>query len=342
MKKTKFYVICIFLLSILLTSCGLRQSLKPNVENTPMEGAEEIKEDSEYSEEDIEPYINYINIKEDKKITNAALKERNIDYLLSKDNLLSNKESIANFSAGNLKVNETFNTMVPKEIDIDLAYRKYLMPYDYCLIKKAKVKIYNSPSFGGKVIGEGNNFDKLNLVNEVKGELIKEINSNKWFGISWYDNDGKMLYGFIPEGDSEIRKFKFNDMYSLIKRLENELTKYEYGYISNYKDESGSPPLINGKGMDKYNMQAYQSAPAYPNLNNGENFRYFPDGMIVFILGEEKGYFKVKALDYEGEYWIPKKYISFDDNLDKFSKAILVDTANQNQAAFEKGEIDGH
>lgn len=109
-----------------------------------------------------------------------------------------------------------------------------------------------------------------------------------------------------------------------------------YGYISNYKDENGSPPLMNGKALDEYGMQAYQSAPAYTNLNDMTKFRYFPDGMLVSILGEVKGYFKVKSTEYDGEYWIPKKYISFDDNLDTFAKAIVVDTTNQNEAVFEK------
>lgn len=336
MKKTRMYLICILLFSILITSCSSKQDLKPNAKNPPVENREEVGESSEYSEDDIEPYINFFSIEDDNKLTEKALKERNIDYLLGEDNLLPNKELIANFSAGNFKVNKTFNTGVPKEIDVDLAYRKYLMPYDYCLIIKDGANIYNTPSFGGNVIGEGNTFDKLKLVNEVKGETIKDTGSDKWFGVSWYNKDGKMLYGFIPEGVSQIRRFRFDNMYSSIKELENEFTKYKYGYISNYKDVNGSPPLIDGKAMDKYGMQAYQSAPAYIDLNNEENFRYFPDGMIVFILGEEKGYFKVKSLDYEGEYWIPKKYISFDNNLDSFSKAVVVDTTNQNQGVFEK------
>ena len=336
MKKTRIYLIIILLSSIFVTSCSPKQNLKPDIQNSPVEYEEKAHESSEYNEDDIEPYINYFSIKDDNKITNMALKERNIDYLLSEDNLLSNKESIANFSAGNLKVNKTFNTVVPQELDVDLSYRKYLMPYDYFLINNDKVRIYNTPSFSGKVIDEANTFDKLKLVNEVKGEIIKDINSDKWFGVSWYNKDGKMLYGFIPENVGQIRSFRFSDMYNSLKELESELKKYKHGYISNYKDVNGPPPLTDGKAMDKYGMQAYQSAPAYFDLNNEENFRYIPDGMIVFILGEENGYFKVKSLDYEGEYWIPKKYISFDNNLDTLSKVIVVDTTNQNQSVFEK------
>ena len=41
-------------------------------------------------------------------------------------------------------------------------------------------------------------------------------------------------------------------------------------------------------------------------------------------------------MDYDGEYWIPKKYVSLDNNLDTLSKVIVVDTTNQNQGVFEK------
>lgn len=58
--------------------------------------------------------------------------------------------------------------------------------------------------------------------------------------------------------------------------------------------------------------------------------------MIVFVQGDVKGYYKVKALGYEGTYWIPKEYVSFDNNIDKLTKAVVVDVTNQNQAVFEK------
>lgn len=34
--------------------------------------------------------------------------------------------------------------------------------------------------------------------------------------------------------------------------------------------------LINNKGIDKYGVQAYQSAPAYSDLNNKKNSDIFP------------------------------------------------------------------
>ncbi|KKH61988.1 hypothetical protein DU75_06875, partial [Methanosarcina mazei] len=127
-----------------------------------------------------------------------------------------------------------------------------------------------------------------------------------------------------------------DDMAQSITRLENKLIDRKYGYISNYKDRNGSPPLKDGKAIDEYGIQAYQSAPAYPSLEDMSNFRYFPDGMIVFIHDEQDEYFKVETLSYEGEYWIPKKYISFDDNLDGLEKVVVIDKSNQNQGVFEK------
>lgn len=60
--------------------------------------------------------------------------------------------------------------------------------------------------------------------------------------MTWEDNDLGILYGFVPNGSGEIRSFKFDTMFSNLKKLEDELNKGKYGYISNYRDANGSPP----------------------------------------------------------------------------------------------------
>ncbi|MBE6081931.1 MAG: L,D-transpeptidase [Tissierellaceae bacterium] len=313
----------IFIFLMILTGCNSNISEKPNTDK----GTEKENPEEGYYNF-VERDINSISINEENKITDKMSK--------------SNRKILSMADAKNLNTNNnfvllrTFNTQLPQGLALNLSYKKHLMPYDYFLTTKDNVKVYNMPSVDGNVVGEFNSLEKINLLSEVKGEYIESTKSQKWYAVTWEDNDLGILYGFVPNGSGEIRSFKFDTMFSNLKKLEDELNKGKYGYISNYRDANGSPPLMNNKGIDKYGVQAYQSAPAYSDLNNKKEFRYFPDGMIVFVQGDVKGYYKVKALGYEGTYWIPKEYVSFDNNIDKLTKAVVVDVTNQNQAVFEK------
>ena len=332
MKKFNM-MIFIIVISLFATSCTSNKPLKPDMTKVQIGGDGNTQQ---YGEKDIEPDVNDISIKEDNKMTNKALKNNNVDYTIGEKSKTDAGNSSKTLNTANLTVTKWYKTVVPSNIGFDILYKKYLMPYDYLLITKDKVKIFNKPSTKSSFLGEANTFEKVKLNCDVKGEYIDATKTNKWYGITWYNKDGKIVNGFIPDGSGEVRSYRFNDMITSIVTLENALKNNNYAYISNYKDINGAPPLLNGKGYDKYGKQAYQSAPAYPNLNDKTNFRYLPDGLIVFITGEVKGYLKIKSFDYEGEYWIPKKYISFDNNLDNFVKAVVVDTTNQNEAVFEK------
>lgn len=328
-KRKKFIIVLTLIFSFVFISCTPEVLEKPRSDNI-----EESETEGSLDEVDVEPNINHESIKKDHKL--SANLDGHIDYLIRDNSFLQFTERITNFSVGNWNAGRTFNTVVPTVFNVSLLYNKYIMPFDYFLVTCESVPIHDRPSSNSNIIGEAKLFDKMQLVNEVEGEKIQSINSNKWYGVGFYDTNGTPSQGFIPSGSGEVRTFRFESMYGAIKKLEDNLVKNKQGYISNYKDNNGSPPLLNGKGIDSYGMQAYQSAPAYSSLDNLNEFRYLPDGMLVFILGEVKGYFKVKCIDYEGEYWIPKKYISFDNNLDRFNKSIIVDTANQNQGVFEK------
>lgn len=326
MKRTKL-IIFFILLSLTFTSCASNKPKKLNKENI-QDGNLSKKED--FSKYDIEADINHQSIKEDESLTNVNnqfkdfLSERNLEL------------SIQSVDLNKYEIIKKFNSMPSSELNIELVYNKYLMPYDYFAFTSDKVKIYASPSTKGNVLGTASIYDKAKLINQVKGEYLKDKDSNSWYAITWQDKNGEYFYGFVPDGTGLVRSFRFDTMYQSLLNFEKQLRGNRYGYISNYKDKNGSPPLLNGKGFDKYGMQAYQSAPAYPNLNNKYDFRYIPDGMVVFITGETKEFYKVNIPDYENGYWIPKQYVSFDDNLDNLAKAVVVDTTNQNEGVFEK------
>ena len=60
-------------------------------------------------------------------------------------------------------------------------------------------------------------------------------------------------------------------------------------------------------------------------MQDKSEFRYFPDGMLVSVLGEEGNFYRVKTLSFPGEYWIDKKYLSFRNSLKELTKVVVVD-----------------
>ncbi|TAH60644.1 MAG: L,D-transpeptidase [Gottschalkiaceae bacterium] len=343
MKKV---ILTICVLALILTSCsidGLRVPEKPN-KNIQKSGPDiDTSEGGTGGEsityrDDLENNINYIDVNVDMGLTKDFISEANgkkdilfQNNMANKDVNRPNTDRLTNSInvAGNAQM---YVTLIPDDIDVDLLYKEYNIPLDYLLITSEDTNIYSEPNLDSDVLGKAEQLSKVKLEGKATFNYLNQ--TNEWYLLSWIEN-GNTTYGYVTVDKGVPRKFRFDKMSEEIKSLEFELEKYQYGYISNYKDRNGSPPLINGKAVDSFGIQAYQSAPAYYSLENKNEFRYFPDGMLVSILDEDKGHFKVKNLAYEGEYWIPKQFISFDDNLDNLNKVIVVDKTNQNEALFE-------
>jgi len=342
MKKGIF--IFLILISLIITSCDIGRNTRPEKPNVG-EQSPNISEDEGgqggrdiSTEEDIEPDINYIDIEEDNELTEESATngaEKQDVTLINEDDIdRLGKDNLSNIVNG-ASIIEKYNTKIPEEIKVDLRYTQYKVPYDYLLITNERTRIFSKPTLESDSLGSAEFFVKINLIGKVKGQYVLDSKSDEWYALSWME-EGKPVYGFVPSNAGVPRTFQFEKMINDIRELEDQIIQHKYGYISNYKDRNGSPPLQNGKAIDQYGIQAYQSAPAYSSLDDKTNFRYLPDGMLMFILDEQNGYFKVNNLEYEGEYWVPKNYISFEDNLDELIKVVVVDTTNQNQGAFEK------
>src|SRR5699024_5204714 len=78
MKKLK--LLSIILICLLFTACGPKKPVKPKVEKEEAEINDEI---TELDEKSLETDINFIEIKEDIKMTDNIQKKKNIDYLLN-------------------------------------------------------------------------------------------------------------------------------------------------------------------------------------------------------------------------------------------------------------------
>ena len=87
--------------------------------------------------------------------------------------------------------------------------------------------------------------------------------------------------------------------------------------------------------MDEYGYRVYHSAPAYFQADTGGDFRYIPDGMLVRILDETDDLYHVDVPVFDGNFYVPKKYVDPDATLSRLNHVVVVDRTHQNQAAFE-------
>ncbi|SHJ73291.1 L,D-transpeptidase family protein [Paramaledivibacter caminithermalis] len=235
---------------------------------------------------------------------------------------------------GEYIVLNTFNTQLPPSINLDLKYDKYNTSYDYLLLLRTNLNIREKPNTKARVLKKGLIYEKLNLAEEVKGQYIEKYNSDRWYKVFWKNND-KIQYGYVFAPLGTQRKFQFKKMEEAINKLKNEVDNTNTAYISNYKDRNGRAPLYDGAMVDKYGVKRYQAAPAYVEPNSNSEFRYISDGSLITILDKNNKYYKIRTLQFEGEYWIPKKYVSFWNSIKELTKAVVIDRKNQNQGVFE-------
>lgn len=133
------------------------------------------------------------------------------------------------------------------------------------------------------------------------------------------------------------RSFRFKRMLEYIAIVDADFGKGPICYIDNYQNRNGAAPFYYGASQDAYGVNRSASAPAYPDRKNPEEFRYLEDGTLVIVL-EDKDKFTVVQIvgDESGKkYYIPERYVPTNDCLTSFTKAIVIDRANQNIAAFE-------
>lgn len=224
-------------------------------------------------------------------------------------------------------------TSVPEDIQVNLKYEKYFINYDY-IVAKAPVNIRDAPGLSGRVIRTARTYEKINLMETVKGEYIEKYGSDAWYHIFWWLNEEKR-FGFILAPLVEKRRFQFDKMYQSIQRVAKDFENGKITYINNYKNRSGIPPRYNGSERDAYGTRRSQSAPGYFSLTNKNNFIYVEDGSLVQILDQTDYYYKVKVLNNEFKCWVPKKYLQHGMHLGEFKKAVIIDRQNQNEGVFE-------
>ena len=229
---------------------------------------------------------------------------------------------------------KTYNTTLPEGIEADLLYTDYQIDYDYILILNENVNIREEPTTQSPVISTGVYGEKYSLIETVKGELLEKHESDEWHKIT-FKKDDEINSGYIFAPLTEVRYFQFDKMYQELTAIKEQVDTNTTAYISNYKNYNGWPPRFNGNSNDDYGYRRSQSAAGYMEPDTASDFRYIPDGILLNVLEETEYFYKVKPLTFDGEYFVEKKYVSFDNSIDTLSQVIIVDRKYQNCATFE-------
>ncbi|MCD8499221.1 MAG: L,D-transpeptidase [Clostridiales bacterium] len=232
------------------------------------------------------------------------------------------------------QVKRQFDTKIPQTVGPNLLYDAYVVYHDYLLITSGGANIREWPDASSAKVGRAGYFDKVRLLAEVEGVLVESYGTNLWYEVEQKVGD-QIIHGFILSALGEVRTFQFDKMIESITTLQAEVDANVTGYISNYKNWTGTAPLYQGGTVDAYGTKRYQSAPAYAEATTESDFRYLSDGTLVSIIAETDTFFKVHVPFYDGTYYVPKKYVSLKNSLEQLTKVIVVDRHNQNEGVFE-------
>jgi hypothetical protein len=271
------------------------------------------------------------NLNEDKALTyNAEIK--GLTNTVAQSFIETNRNNLKELTI-NVPVIKEWHTKLPEDLPENIKYNQYAIAYDYFLVTTNSLNVRELPTTESQITKKISYFDKVNIIQEVQGQYLSSYASDSWYRIFWHEN-GVIRYGYVFSKLGEARSFRFSEMLDEVKSLQKTIEENKVGYIYNYKNVNGFPLAYQGGNMDAYGNSRSQSAPGYIDINKSD-FRYFPDGMIVSILAEVEDYYKVSTPMFEGEYFIPKKYISFKNAPEQLKKVIVIDDLNQNEGVFE-------
>lgn len=331
--KRRFNLVLIILLMIAAAGC-INRPAPPEERPSPRRQAEQPKEDrlAKSKREAVEENINGYSIKDDLRITETAQEdgERRISAL-DRDRSLQMVKKV-----GSKKMNAVlleYSTILPEGINDAVQYTRYSLPFDYFLVTADNgAKVRENPVQDSATVASVGNLDKLSLLQRVESDEYQ--GSNIWYRVGFWDGT-KTREGYLHSTEGTPRNFRFDRMRDAVNDLKQQVVKGPLHFISNYKNQNGPPPQKGDAAVDEHGYRVYHSAPAYFQADTGGDFRYIPDGMLVRILGETGDLYHVDVPSFDGDFYVPKKYIDADATLSRLNHVVVVDRTHQNQAAFE-------
>lgn len=155
--------------------------------------------------------------------------------------------------------------------------------------------------------------------------------------------DKHTLADEYPYGKT-TRRFQWDKIQDSLRSIETcqRDGNVEWATLQNYKNKNGVAPEVDDLLVNEYNAQTdkfgvtrYQSIPLYNENDFKEPERYGRDGALVRVLKDSADYVKVCSIQYDGEWYVPLKYVRKLD-AERFDQAIFVDRTNQNITTLER------
>jgi len=326
---------------VTVAGCSYRRDVPPGQtpnsgqQQTPSQNMQREDKLAKSDKENVEENINGYDIEDEQRITKTTDRdEQNKISFLSQ----AQKIQVLN-SIGPKKINtilEEFQTVLPDEIIDSIQYTQYDMAYDYFLVTADNgSEIRENPAPDAPVIAKVENLDKVSLLQRAEGKEFDD--SDIWYRVGFQIGD-QIEEGYIHSNAGKTRNFRFDKMLDSINDLKQQVDQGELHFISNYKNQNGTPPQEGNAAIDEYGYRVYHSAPAYEQADTASTYRYIPDGMLVRILDETGEFYHVNVPTFGGDFYIQKQYIDTNVTLSQLNHIVVVDRNQQNQASFELNE----
>lgn len=144
--------------------------------------------------------------------------------------------------------------------------------------------------------------------------------------------------------NNNTRQFQWDKVKERLAVLENMQDRpYRWAVLQNYKNLNKEAPLVKEFHRDEYNQVAdeygverYQSVPLYTLNDTVTPLRYGRDGHPVRVLEEGVNFLKVETLNFDGQWYVPRRYVKVMGDSVVYRHAIFVDRTNQNISTVEK------
>jgi len=233
---------------------------------------------------------------------------------------------------------ETYAAPLPENLTVTLQYTTYFIPTSYILITAGGANIRSTPDASAPIVAQAAPFEKVPVQALVRGSYVANHRTDLWYEVEKPAGE-HFIHGYVLATLGTARTFQFEKMLAVAQALKAEVDGLTTAYISNYKNWNGLAPLYQGQAIDPYGVKRSQSAPAYLSASTTADFRYIADGTLVTILEPTNSFYKVRTLNFPGDCYVPKRYVSLRNSIDQLLKVIVIDRKTKTKA-FSNIQVD--
>ncbi len=141
-----------------------------------------------------------------------------------------------------------------------------------------------------------------------------------------------------------VRSFKWEVIRNCLAYIENmQRDTARWVVLQNYKNQNREAPLVRQFVRDAYRrisdtlgVERYQSVPLYLLTDTVVPERYGRDGTLAHLVGEEGGFYRIRPVTLENEWWAPRRYLKLLSDTILFNHVVFVDRLDQNITALER------